>query len=101
MDRAKLAVLNALRSVIDPEVGLDLVAMGLVYGVSVTDAEARVTLTLTTQGCPMGQSILGMAYEAVATAAQGRKVDLQLAWSPPWDPRMIDEDSRRALGGPF
>jgi len=96
LDRALL--LSALRNVVDPEVGLDIVTMGLVYGVEVSCDEIRVTMTLTTPGCPIGQTLIGMAYEALGRVAGSRRVRLELAWDPPWSPAMISAEGRRFLG---
>lgn len=98
MDNAKPAVLTALRRVIDPEVGLDIVTMGLVYGLSITPEEIVVAFTLTTPGCPMGETMSRMATEAVEGAAGSRRVRLELVWEPAWDPRMITAEGREFLG---
>lgn len=97
MDDDRFKVLMALRGVVDPEVGLDIVTMGLVYGLSITPEEIELTFTLTTEGCPMGEVISRMTRAALERAAGGRRVRLVLAWDPPWDPRMITEEARRAL----
>lgn len=98
MDDAKKAVLTALRGVIDPEVGLDIVAMGLVYGLRITPDEIDLELTLTTPGCPMGESITTMARESLLEVAGSRQVRLVLVWDPPWGPQMLSAESREALG---
>lgn len=98
MDNAKNAVLTALRSVIDPEVGLDIVAMGLVYDIRITPDEIILALTLTTRGCPLGATITSMAQESLEGVAGSRRVRLQLVWDPPWDPRMLSAEGREALG---
>ena len=97
MDAAKRVTLMALRSVIDPEVGLDIVSMGLVYGLELTPETVRVRMTLTSRGCPMGEVLTGMAAEALSGVSGGRAVDLQLVWSPPWSPEMISQEGRAAL----
>jgi metal-sulfur cluster biosynthetic enzyme len=97
MDPAKRVTLMALRSVIDPEVGLDIVSMGLIYALDLLPDAVRVRMTLTTRGCPMGEVLTGMAAEALAGVAGDRRVDLQLVWSPPWSPEMIAPEARAAL----
>lgn len=84
---------DALRGVIDPEVGLDIVTMGLVFDVKLENGEARVTHTLTTRGCPM-EDILTSGMQAALAAVPGidRVVPI-LVWEPAWHPGMIAEDS--------
>ena len=97
MDSAKRAALIALGSVIDPEVGLDVVNMGLVYGLEVTPERLDVKLTLTSQGCPLGPTIVRMAHEALKGAAVGRAVGIEVVWDPPWSPAMLSADGRGRL----
>lgn len=99
MDDPKRAVLKALSRVVDPEAGLDIVAMGLIYGLEVGPEEIRLTLTLTTRGCPLGETIVRLVRESMEGVAGARRVRLDLAWDPPWDPRMLNAEGRGALGG--
>jgi metal-sulfur cluster biosynthetic enzyme len=83
----------ALREVIDPEVGLDVVTMGLVYGIEVEGPSVRVRHTLTTPGCPMGD-VLGKGIAEAARSVSGvEEVETELVWEPRWDPGMIDDDA--------
>lgn len=97
MDALRGAVLKALGGVVDPEVGLDIVAMGLIYGLEITGEEIRVTMTLTSPGCPLGETLYAMVSSAVAGVAGSRKASVQLAWQPNWEPDMISAEGRRAL----
>lgn len=100
MDPAKQSVIMALRNVIDPEVGLNVVEMGLVYGLSLSPSSIDVALSLTSPGCPLGDSIVAMAREALGGVAGEREIRLSLVWDPPWNPEMISALGRRALGMP-
>lgn len=88
----------ALRNVIDPEVGLDIVTMGLVYGLEISPDEIAVAFTLTTRGCPMGATITSMAKESLEGVAGRRRVRLELVWEPSWNPKMISAEGRAFLG---
>ena len=78
-----------LARVIDPEIGLDIVTLGLVYGVSIDGDVARVTHTLTTRGCPM-ERLITDGIRAVAGSVDGiRQVETELVWDPAWNSGMI------------
>ncbi len=93
------AIRSALRHVIDPEIGVNVVDLGLVYEVSVDDGHVVVHMTMTTPACPLGESL---ASEAEATIARNvpdaRSVEVDLVWEPPWDPSMMSDAARKALG---
>jgi metal-sulfur cluster biosynthetic enzyme len=96
------AAWDALGSVYDPELGLDVVSLGLVYDVSYEDGTVVVEMTLTTEGCPASESIQEMAQAAIAEAIGGAaEVDLRIVWDPPWSPAMMNDDAARALGFPI
>ena len=92
------AAWDALATVCDPELGVDLVALGLVYDVREEDGAIAVTMTLTTPGCPASESLPAMARAAVEEAAPGTGVRVALVWDPPWSPAMITGEAAAALG---
>jgi metal-sulfur cluster biosynthetic enzyme len=93
------AIRDALRAVIDPEAGMNIVDLGLVYGIEVAGDVARVAITMTSPACPMGEMILdevGAILRAALPA--GARTEVELTWTPPWDPSMMSEEARRHFG---
>lgn len=84
------ALRQALTAVIDPEIGLDIVTLGLVYELAVADDVAWITHTLTTPGCPMEQIITDGIRSAAALVEGIRSVETRLVWEPAWHPGMIE-----------
>jgi len=87
-----------LRSIPDPEFGLNIVDMGLIYGVENQDGDIAVTMTLTTPNCPSGEWI----YEGVKTALrqlpEAKNVEVAMVFDPPWSPEMLSEAGKQQLG---
>ena len=93
------AVLDALREVEDPEAGMNIVDLGLVYGVRVGDAAIAIDLTMTTAACPMTDMIAGQVRDAVvAIAPPGTAVNVELVWDPPWTPDRMSGIAREHFG---
>lgn len=93
------AVRDALRRVIDPEAGINIVELGLVYAIEVEAARVTIDLTMTSPACPMGEMIVDEAREAVeALLPPGASVDLRLVWEPPWTPACMSESARAHFG---
>lgn len=82
-------VYQKLKRVIDPEVGLPIVKMGLLYGLEIAGDAVRVRMTLTTRGCPMGSSLVDGVKAVVAELPWVSEVDVELVWEPAWSPAMI------------
>ncbi|MGC1184780.1 MAG: metal-sulfur cluster assembly factor [Candidatus Dormiibacterota bacterium] len=91
---------EALREVIDPELGLDIVSLGLVYHVTVDkDGDAVVAMTLTTPYCPMGPMLESQVHAATQFLPGIRDVKVDLIWDPPWDPHtMASDEAKLELG---
>jgi metal-sulfur cluster biosynthetic enzyme len=91
-------VRDALTNVIDPELGLDFVELGLIYDIDVDGDEVYVTFTLTSPGCPIGPQVTEQIEEFVGEVDGVSRVYSQMVFSPPWTPEMMSEDAKFALG---
>lgn len=92
-------VMDALEQVIDPELGIDLVNLGLIYGVKVDDdGECIVTMTLTTMGCPLGDVLNDAITNAVTSVEGVKKCDINLVWEPAWDISRMSRFAKISLG---
>ncbi len=91
-------VLDALRVVEDPELGMDIVDLGLVYDVGVDGPNVRVEYTLTSMGCPVGPMIDEQIRETVAGMSGVEAVETELTWDPPWSPDKMSDDAKFILG---
>ena len=89
---------EALTNVIDPELGLDFMELGLVYEVVVEDSEVFITFTLTTPGCPIGPQVTEQMQEYVGELEGVERVTPKMVFSPPWTPEMMSEEAKFALG---
>ena len=89
---------KALEKVYDPELGVDIVRLGLVYGISEKDGKARVKMTLTSPACPLGAFILASAKKAVESIEGIKEADIELVWEPAWTPEKMDKETRKKLG---
>ena len=92
------AVKKVLRQVKDPEVGLNIMDLGLVYDVEVEEGAVRVQMTLTSPGCPAGGQILGDADSVIRALDGVEEVDIELVWEPFWTAERIDPKVRSFLG---
>ena len=92
------AVEDALANVIDPELGLDFVELGLIYGIEVDGARVHVTYTLTTPACPIGPQVAEQIDEFVGELEGVDEVTSSMVFTPPWSPDKMSEDAKFALG---
>lgn len=92
-------VREKLKEVYDPEIGINIVDLGLVYEINVSpESDVDVKMTLTTQGCPLHGSITAGARTAVETIEGVRGVNVDLVWEPIWSPEMMTDDAKKLLG---
>jgi metal-sulfur cluster biosynthetic enzyme len=91
-------VLDVLRQVIDPEIGCNIVDLGLVYRVAFENGVVTVTMTLTTPGCPMHESICDGVRNVLLSIDGVLDVEVNLVWDPPWNPGLMTDEGRKAIG---
>ena len=93
-------IMHALKVVQDPEMGLGIVDLGLIYDTSVTeDGAVTVRMTLTTPACPYGEMLVTHAHDAVETVEGVTKTTIDLVWNPPWDPKTMASDLAKDVLG--
>lgn len=91
-------VREVLKTVIDPELGINIVDLGLVYGIEIDDENnVHVIMTLTTPGCPLHDSIQTGVYNAVSAMEGVGQVSVNLVWFPPWSPERMSEEAKKQL----
>ena len=91
-------VLEALSNVIDPELGLDFVELGLIYGVEINDSTVNITFTLTTPACPIGPQVSEQMQEFISELPGVTEVIPNMVFTPAWTPDRMSEDAKFALG---
>ena len=95
----KEKILEALETVIDPELGIDIVNLGLIYGVELNEeGHCQVNLTLTTMGCPLADIITDEIHRALKGIEEIKTIDVKLVWYPAWSPEKMSRYARSALG---
>ncbi|MGC8766810.1 MAG: metal-sulfur cluster assembly factor [Brevinematia bacterium] len=94
----KEEVLNLLKAVYDPEIGLDIVNLGLIYNIDISEDGKSIELdmTLTSIGCPIGPTLISMVEEVLKSKFENVKVNV--VFDPPWSPEMISDEGKQALG---
>ena len=91
-------VLEALKNVLDPELGINIVDLGLVYDVAIEDDSVHIVYTLTTMGCPIGPLIEEQMAGALAEVPGVERVEAEMVLRPPWSPELMSEEAKAALG---
>jgi FeS assembly SUF system protein len=92
-------VIEALKSIYDPEIPVDIYELGLIYDVAISeDGDAVVTMTLTTPHCPVAESMPGEVELTVLSVPGIRDAEVKLVWDPPWDPSKMSDEARLELG---
>ena len=98
-DSVKEAIIDALKSVYDPEIPVDIYELGLIYDVVVSeDGDALVTMTLTTPHCPVAETLPNEVELRVLSVPGVRDAEVRLVWDPPWDPSKMSDEARLELG---
>ena len=91
-------VVEALRQVEDPELGMDIVELGLLYDVEVEGPKVKVIHTLTSMGCPVGPMIQENIDQIARSMPEVEDVEVELTWDPPWSPEKMSDDAKFILG---
>jgi metal-sulfur cluster biosynthetic enzyme len=94
----KEQVVDALRAVEDPELGMDIVELGLLYDVEVKGPKVKVIHTLTSMGCPVGPMIQENIDQIARSMPEVEDVEVELTWDPPWSPEKMSDDAKFILG---
>lgn len=95
---AKEQIIDALKLVVDPELGVNVVDLGLIYDVAITNEDITITMTLTTTGCPLHESMVEAVRHVVQMIDLTKTVDVKLVWEPPWTPERLTPAAKQMLG---
>ena len=91
-------VSQVLSQVIDPELGCNVVDLGLIYGIAIDGKKVKVAMTLTTPGCPMHESIAQGVKNALLNLEAVEEAEVEIVWDPPWNPAMMSDYGRARVG---
>jgi len=94
----KAAITKVLKTILDPELFVSIVDLGLVYDIAIKDNAVKITMTLTTIGCPLFQTIENEVKEKVLAIPGVKSVDVELTFDPPWDPSRLSKKAKAELG---
>jgi metal-sulfur cluster biosynthetic enzyme len=92
--------IEALRSVYDPELGIDVVALGLIYDIDVDGDDITIDMTLTTPGCPVSEQLPAEVSQAASAALPDAEVEVRIVWDPPWTPDRMSAEPYDEFGNP-
>ena len=90
-------VIEAIKQCYDPEIPVNVYDLGLVYDVTVNEDKVKVTMTLTSQGCPSARQIPDMMRARILTLPGVKDAEIQIVWSPEWNPSMISPEGKKVL----
>jgi metal-sulfur cluster biosynthetic enzyme len=93
-------ILAALGKVLDPEVGIDIVSLGLVYGIDIVADRVRIQMTMTSPACPLAEQLLADVEASLRDIKGVADIAVELVWDPPWSPARMSRQAREALGWP-
>lgn len=92
-------ILKSLSEIIDPEVGVNIVDLGLIYQITIIQSRIVVTMTMTSPTCPMGEMLMDEIKQTLSkTIPEKMFLDIELVWSPPWSPSMMSDRAKQSLG---
>ncbi len=92
---------QSLNQVIDPDIGVGIADMGLIYKAEEKDGKVKLDMTLTSMGCPAGPELISGAKKAVQKLSKGKSVELNVVWDPPWNPDMMKKELKEMLFGNY
>ncbi|MGQ9618551.1 MAG: metal-sulfur cluster assembly factor [Candidatus Aminicenantia bacterium] len=91
-------VIQKLSEVVDPEIGLNIVEMGLIYDIEINGDSVNVKMALTAPGCPLQNTLVSVARDSILQIQGVKNANVQIVWDPPWHPSMMSEEARKKLG---
>lgn len=92
-------VIEAIKKVIDPEVGFDVYSMGLIYNIDINGGKVDIDMTLSTKGCPLHELLTQWVKDAVSSIDGVEEVNINIVWEPEWNISMASDEIKQALGG--
>jgi len=98
LEQEEQQALSLLKGVNDPELGINIVDLGLVYTIEAKEKVIEIQMTLTTKGCPMGGAIMENVNQTLENHFPNKQISVMLVWEPPWSPDMISEEGMEMLG---